>query len=170
MSNTNSNLMANFVADPRVHNEVTAEYGRKRSIADQFEVDSADLTDTDVIHLCAIPSNARILSILLANDDLAATALAADVGLRNEDLSQISAAIDSVFDADSTQLQAAVAGPGTEQRYIVPDINTRLQKAWELAGLAEDPGGHLVLCMPITTSAGTPASGTLSFDVEIVVD
>ena len=81
MANANSNLIANIVANPPVHNHVGVSGGRVRVMADTF-TSSGWAVANDTITLCRLPSNARIWSIRIATGDLGSGASAIfDLGL-----------------------------------------------------------------------------------------
>jgi len=165
--------MAANDASPQASNPVGLQGGRKRIIQDNFEVAAEDVTDIgDIIRLARVPSNARLISLQVGNDDLdgGGPTLAADLGLYNS-------ATDDVVDVDafasaSTQLQAAAALTNLIDEALATAAKlTRVgNRVWEDAGLSADPGGNMDIAFTLTAAATTPAAGTIAFLIEYVVD
>lgn len=138
-------------------------------------VDNAD----DNILIGIVPSNAKITSIKVYNDDLdsnGAPTLAANLGLFygiNNVVSGVKKTSGDVLDADAfatavTTLQAANTS-GVELRFEVADIANIGQEAWQIGGLSEDCGGMLYIGFDLTTAAATAAAGDISVVIEYIV-
>lgn len=167
MTTKKSNIVTNYTATPRVAN-VTQEFGGRVRIAQgSIALATGDLDANDVVLLAPIPTNASIISIRLASDDMdsGSPALLWDVGLHDMN----GTAKDADFYAtDITLGQAATAF--TEYRFEAADINTAGSFVWEDAGDTSDPGGTYYLSMTVSTAPATAVAGDLSFIVQYVVD
>tara|TARA_R110001583_G_C5419346_1_gene387672 strand:+ start:50 stop:598 length:549 start_codon:yes stop_codon:yes gene_type:complete len=162
---------------PRTLLEAGSAQGKFRVFADTIAAATGDIDDNDILMLAEVPSNAKIHSIKLYNDDLdSGTALAVDVGLYNgetkftdTDGSSTAYAAGGVIDRDAyataiTTLQGAVT-VGTEVAYEARNINAVNNFVWEDGGLTSDPGVPLRIAITVETAAGTAVAG----DVTIVV-
>lgn len=109
--------------------------------------------------LIRIPSNARIGSILIAND--AMTAGAGSLGLY--DIAAVGGAVVSVA-LFGTGISLASAVAYTNQ--YLPDIALCEKRVWELLGLAKDPGKAYDITLTLTTAV--TAAGTLSARADFV--
>lgn len=152
--------------------------GVKKTVIDKIAVATTSTDDVgDIIMLGPIPSNAKILSIKLFNDDLdsnGAPTLAADVGLYYSGIGNV---VSGVAKTSGTVVSATCIGTaittlqaanttGVEIRFKAGDIVDIVKEAWELGGLTADCGGLLNLGLTITTAAATGAAG----DVVVVID
>lgn len=141
--------------------------GRQRVAAGTVALATGDLDAADIILLTRVPSNARVLSILLFNDDLG-TVLTVDVGLYNTDgtvkdddaYSEVVALDVANEDGQEVAYDAAAGSRGIEELG---------QRVFEDAGDASDPGGLFDIGLTVVTST-TPAAGDLSWIVTFVVD
>jgi hypothetical protein len=106
-----------------------------------------------------IPSNARISSILLANDAL--TAGVVNVGLY-EIAANGGALVNGTIFATGTSLASAAAYTNV----YLPDIALVEKRVWELLGLAKDPGRAYDITLTVTTAV--TAAGTISARVDFV--
>ena len=156
--------------------------GKVRVWSDTIAAATTDIDDDDIIMMAEIPSNAKIKSIMLYNDDLdsnGSPALVTDVGIYNGNIKFTSSAgtayaAEGVIDRDcygtvSTVLQAAVTA-GTEFRYETLGIETVGNYMWEDGGLPEDPGRMLRIALTIETVAATAAAGDITMVVEYIVN
>lgn len=127
----------------------------------------------DVVLIAEVPSNAKIRSLSVKNDDLdshSTPTLAVDIGLfyAGDSVGQsltlrksLGDELDVDFFASAvTTLQAAVV-TWTELThesgvYGIEDYDLEL---WEAAGLTSDPGGHFIIGTKVTTAAATAAAG-----------
>lgn len=168
MTTKKSDIVTNYTAVPRVANATQVLGGRVRIIQGTIALATGDLDANDIILLSPVPTNASIISIKLAADDLdsnVSPTLAWNVGLHALDGST---AKDADFYATAITLgQAATAF--TEYRFEAADINTTGTKVWQNAGDTSDPGGSYYLSMTASTGAATAAAGDLSFIIEYVV-
>lgn len=174
----NSELVTNLVASPQIASH--RKSGRIKTVIDQQAVATSSIDEaSDTILLCPIPSNAVIIDLLIMNDDLdsnGAPALEGDFGLvysgigGNQTLNgnTIGTAIDLNCFADaSAELQAANTS-WTSVRNATDDITNVDKEAWEVAGLASDPGGILLVSFTVGTAAATAAAGDLVARVDYI--
>ena len=169
-------------ATPRSLMEAGSGTGKLRVFMDTIAAATTDIDDNDIIMLAEVPSNSKVISIKLYNDDLdSGTAIVTDVGLYNggtkfndTDASLTAYAAEGVIDRDcygtvSTVLQGAVTS-GTEYRFETLNINTIANYAWEDGGLTSDPGVPLRIALTIETVAATAAAGDITMVVQYVVN
>lgn len=132
----------------------------------------------DVILMLPLPSQARVLSLRIYNDDLdtGGTSGAVNVGIYNGpekfvDPTDGSFAAYAVIDADAfasaiTTLTAANTA-GVEIRFeagagTAGDHADAGKALWEVAGLDKDPDKIMVVGITVTTAMTTPAAGTIT--------
>jgi len=169
-------------ATPRGLMEAGSGTGKVRVFMDTIAALTTDIDDDDVIMLAEVPSNSKIISIKLYNDDLdGGSGLVTDIGLYNggtkftdTDGSATVYAAAQVIDRDcyatlSTDLRAAVTA-GTEFRFETLNINTIANFVWEDGGLTSDPGVPLRVALTIETVAGSAAAGDITMVVQYVVN
>ena len=169
-------------ATPRGLMEAGSGTGKVRVFMDTIAALTTDIDDDDVIMLAEVPSNSKIISIKLYNDDLdGGSGLVTDIGLYNggtkfndTDASVTAYAAEAVIDRDcygtlSTDLRAAVTA-GTEFRFETLNINTIANFVWEDGGLTSDPGVPLRIALTIETVAGSAAAGDITMVVQYVVN
>jgi len=169
-------------ATPRGLMEAGSGTGKLRVFMDTIAAATTDIDDNDVIMLAEVPSNSKIISIKLYNDDLdGGSGLVTDIGLYNggtkftdTDGSATAYAAEAVIDRDcygtlSTDLRAAVTA-GTEFRFETMNINTIANFVWEDGGLTSDPGVPLRVALTIETVAGSAAAGDITMVVQYVVN
>jgi len=169
-------------ATPRGLMEAGSGTGKVRVFMDTIAAATTDIDDDDVIMLAEVPSNSKIISIKLYNDDLdGGSGLVTDIGLYNggtkfndTDGSATAYAAEQVIDRDcygtlSTDLRAAVTA-GTEFRFETMNINTIANFVWEDGGLTSDPGVPLRVALTIETVAGSAAAGDITMVVQYVVN
>lgn len=173
-----STNLTNITASP-----ITALSGKSGQLITQIDTIEADTTAVDNaddnILIGMVPSNAKITSIVLFNDDLdsnGSPALVANLGLFygiDNVVSGVKKTTGDVIDADCfatliTTLQSANT-TGVELRFEVADIANIGQEAWQIAGLTADCGGHLFIGLDISTAAATAAAGTISMRVKYFI-
>ena len=169
-------------ATPRGLMEAGSGTGKLRVFMDTIAAATTDIDDDDVIMLAEVPSNSKIISIKLYNDDLdGGSGLVTDIGLYNggtkfndTDASATAYAAEALIDRDcygtlSTDLRAAVTA-GTEFRFETLNINTVANFVWEDGGLTSDPGVPLRIALTIETVAGSAAAGDITMVVQYVVN
>jgi len=162
MATVNSTLVSNFEALPQVANNAHELGGVKRVAQGTLEITSS--SDSDVIMLAPLPTNASITSLQLASDDLdTGTDLVWDIGLYDDEGTAVDA---DVYADGTTVFRAATAF--TEFRHTTADINTAGQQLWEDGGLSSDPGG--VYYVAVFVEAAGASDGTLSFKIEYVIN
>ena len=182
MATAYSTELTNYEATPQVMVDSASAGGKVRVWSDTIAAATTDIDDDDIIMMAEIPSNAKIKSIMLYNDDLdtgGSPALVTDVGIYNGNIKFTSSAgtayaAEGVIDRDcygtvSTVLQAAVTA-GTEFRYETLGIETVGNYMWEDGGLPEDPGKMLRIALTIETVAATAAAGDVTMVVEYIVN
>ena len=169
MATAKSVEITNLDASPRVISEVGSVHGKMRVFADTIAAGTGDIDNDDVIMMAQIPSNAKVMSIKLYNDDLdsnGSPTLAANVGLYNED--------GTVLDEDCyataiTTLQAANTA-GVEVAFEAKNVNAIANHAWEDGGLSEDPGVPLRIALTMSNVAATAAAGDITMVVTYITD
>jgi len=129
---------------------------------------TTDLEAADILKICPLPSNARLISIQMSNSDLdgsGSPALDYHLGLYDQDGNALD---NDVFVNQGTELQ----GPASNSELLPPvDLDADFGKrVWEQADLTEDPRSFIDLCLTIDTVAATPAAGDIAFTVLYVVD
>lgn len=168
MATQNSDLVANLEATPSVANATQELAGRVRVAQGTIAVAADGTGSGDIIMLAPVLTNASIMSIRLAADDLdsnGSPTLAWNVGLYTsggtvKDVDAYASAI--------TLGQAATAF--TEYRFEAANITTCGQRVWEDAGDTSDPTATYYVAASVSTAAATGAAGDLSFIIEYVVD
>ena len=121
---------------------------------------TTDLEAADILKICPLPSNARLISIKMSNTDLDF-----HLGLYDQDGNALD---NDVFVNQGTQLQAAASNSE-----LLPPVDLDAdfgKRVWEQADLTEDPRSFIDLCLTIDTVAATPAAGDIAFTVLYVVD
>lgn len=181
MATAKSVEITNLDASPRVISEVGNVHGKMRVFMDTIAAGTGDIDASDVIMMAEVPSNAKIVSIKLFNDDLdsnGSPTLATHVGLYNGatkfTIGGTETAAEAVVDADcyataSTALQAANT-TGTELAYEVRNVNAVANHVWEDGGLSEDPKVPLRIALTISNVAATAAAGDITMVVTYITD
>jgi hypothetical protein len=184
MATAYSTELTSYEATPQVMVSPASAGGKVRVWSDTIAAATTDIDDNDIIMMAEIPSNAKIKSIKLYNDDLdsnGSPALVTDVGIYNgnvkfndTDGSATAYAAEGVIDRDCygtvmTVLQGAVTA-GTEVRYETLGIETVGNFMWEDGGLTSDPGRMLRIALTIETVAATAAAGDITMVVEYIVN
>lgn len=140
--------------------------------------------DGDAVILCQVPSNARIVSIEIFNDDLdTGTDSLVNIGVYNggeqfndTDASATLYAADAVVDEDAYQstsplLRAVTNGGGDNFAFGASTRrNAPLKSVWEDAGLTSDPGVPLRIGITQTATVSGAAAGDLGMVVTYVTD
>jgi len=176
--------LTSLEATPQVMVSPASATGKVRVWSDTIAAGTGDIDDNDILMMAEIPSNSKIKSIKLYNDDLdsgGSPALVTDVGIYNgnvkfndTDGSATAYAAEGVIDRNCygtvmTVLQAAVTA-GTEVRYETLGIETVGNFMWEDGGLTSDPGRMLRIALTIETVAATAAAGDITMVVEYIVN
>lgn len=181
MATTKANTITLLDASPRLRLESGIISAKSRVFADTVAVADGDFdADGDILYLAEVPSNAKIVSIKLFNDDLdAGTDSAVNIGIYNGGTAFTSStpttyAADALIDEDSyataiTTFQTANTA-GVEVAFEARNINAIDNYVWEDAGLPEDPGVPLRIVATQTAAVATDAAGDVSIIVEYVVD
>lgn len=165
-----STMVTNFEAIPQVMNNLV----NQKVIVDKIALLTTSMDDVgDVILMCPIESNAKIIRIGVLNDALAASGLAYNVGLyysgiggsqkKNGKTSGTVVDADNIGTAVAFSTARLVLG---DLRFEADDIVNVSKEMWEVAGLTEDPGGHFYIGLTCSTVATTPAAGDIVMIVE----
>ena len=184
MATAKSVEVTNLDTTPRTLLEAGSGHGKMRVFMDTIAAGTGDIDNDDVIMFAEIPSNSKIVSIVVYNDDLdsgGSPSLTTNAGLYNgqttftdTDASSTSYAAAAVLDEDCyasaiTTLQAANTS-GVELAYEARNINAVANFVWEDGGLSSDPGVPLRVAFTISTAAATAAAGDITTVVTYVVD
>ena len=166
-----------FLAPGNVHGNLHQSMDVRACAADDLNADG------DAVILCQVPSNARITSIRIFNDDLdTGTDSAVNIGVYNgneqfndTDASQTLYAADAVIDEDaytagSPQLRAASGGGDDLAFNQGGRRNAPLQSVWEDAGLTSDPGVPLRIGITQTATVSGAQAGDVVMLVQYVTD
>lgn len=179
MATTKATTITLMDATPRLRLERGIINAKVRTFADTVSVTGTDFdADGDIVVLAEVPSNAKIMSIKLFNDDLdSGSTSAPNVGLYNGATKFTSStpttyAADALIDEDAyasaiTTLQAANT-TGVELAFEARDINAVDNYVWEDAGLPEDPGVPLRIALTQTATVAGATTGDISVIVEYV--
>ena len=163
MATTKSVEITNLDATPRTTLEAASAGGKLRVWMDTIAVGTGDLDDDDVIILGQVPSNAKIVSLRIYNDDLNSGSGTHNLGLYNGPqaytISGTTKDAAAVIDEDcyvtySTAFRAALTEP-VELLAETRNINAIANFVWEDGGFSEDP--KVPLRLAVTMSATGPA-------------
>jgi hypothetical protein len=159
--NTNSDLIANAVATPRVPNPAGLDGGVIRSKQALVAVANGD-SATSTLRLFRLPSCAYVRDLDLTSADIGTTT-AADVGLYYPTTHSNGG---TVIDVDAFASAVSLSGGAislSTARFesgaaagLYTNYNKRL---WEQAGLTSDPGGEFDVVLTLTGAAD--AAGTV---------
>ena len=180
MATVKSVEITNLDATPRTTLEAASAGGKLRVWMDTIAVGTGDLDNDDIIVMAQIPSNAKIVSLRIYNDDLNSGSGTHNVGLYNGPqaytisgtTTDAAAVIDEdCYATDSDAFQAATTITTGLEEYLVEvrNINAIANFVWEDGGLSEDP--KVPLRIAITMSAtGTAVAGDITMVVLYTVD
>tara|TARA_E500000318_G_scaffold12597_1_gene11592 strand:+ start:2140 stop:2694 length:555 start_codon:yes stop_codon:yes gene_type:complete len=166
----------NFLAPGNVGGNVHVSMDSRACAAGDLNADG------DAVILCQVPSNARIISILLINDDLdSGTTSAINIGVYNgneqfndTDGSQTLYAADAIIDEDAFAEVATdlrIFNSGTEVGFrTAARKNAPLQSVWEDAGLTSDPGVPLRIALTQTATVSGAQAGDVVMVVQYITD
>lgn len=161
MTTTYGSHITNFDATPPATVNSRFHGGVVKACVDTFELADTDNDDAHIVF--RVPIDAVLLSVKMAADDLGTTGTI-DIGFHKKNYDGTYTAVDVDAIASAINVNAAATGL-TEYRFEAANINTALQTAWELAGLAARPAyGDLYLS--ISTPAGTTAVGTVTMQIQ----
>lgn len=138
--------------------------GKVRSFADTVEIAAAD-DDGSTFRIARVHSSWRIRSIRGYNDAIT-SGTAYEIGLY-----QTAENGGAVVDADayaSAVSMATASTAGVEYAFEARNIDKIQNRVWQDAGLTSDPNRYYDLVVTATTIGS--AAGTLSFDIECVVE
>ena len=179
MATAKSVEITNLDATPRTTLEAASGGGKLRVWMDTIAAGTGDLDDNDIMVMAQVPSNAKLVSLQIYNDDLdGATSAAFNVGLYNGPqaytISGTTTDAAAVIDEDcyvpaSTQFQGAVTDP-VELLAETRNVNAIANFVWEDGGLAQDPGVPLRIAITMSATPGSAAAGDITMVVQYVVD
>ena len=121
-------------ATPREVLETGSLEGRMRVASGTIAAGTGDIDNDDVLMMVQIPSNAKVLSIKVFNDDLdsnGSPTLAANVGLYQENGTVLD---EDCYATTITTLQAAKTA-GVEVAFEARNVNAVSNFSWEGGGL-----------------------------------
>ena len=180
MATVKSVEITNLDATPRTTLEAASAGGKLRVWMDTYAAGTGDLDNNDIIVMAQVPSNAKLTSIRVYNDDLdGATSATFNVGLYNGPqaytISGTTTDAAAVIDEDcyvteSTQFQAAVTTAPVELLAEARNINAIANFVWEDGGLSEDPKVPLRIAITMSATPGSAAGGDITMVVQYVVD
>ena len=172
--------ITNLDATPRTTLEAASGGGKLRVFMDTIAAGTGDLDDNDIMVMAQVPSNAKLVSLQIYNDDLdGATSATFNVGLYNGPqaytISGTTTDAAAVIDEDcyvteSTQFQAAVTTAPVELLAEARNINAIANFVWEDGGLSEDPKVPLRIAITMSATPGSAAGGDITMVVKYVVD
>ena len=167
MSEQNSNIYTGQIASPPTRFDVGELGGRERVVVGNVVLATNDFdADGDIIRLCKLPSNARVTSIMMSNDDLGTSndmniGLYADEGALIDEDEFATGVV--VFDTATTVMTEHLgSGIGSAELNLEETL-------WERAGLTADTGLMYEICLT-QTAAVTEAAGDVAFIIKYTVD
>lgn len=171
MTNTNAGIVSSQLSTSTTMSEPGKMGGRVRVATDNIAVTTADFdADGDTVVLAALPSNARIHSIIFGNDSLAAT-MTANIGLYDwTKEAGLGAVIDEDYFASALDVAAAnghIQVVGESDNAV--SINEFGDRLWEIDNETTDPGGHYAVVLTAASAATTGASGDVSYAIYYTV-
>jgi len=160
---------------------LSGKRGELVTVIDKVALAATDIDNTnDQILFGPIPSNAKLVSVRLFNDDLDSNGtptLAFDVGLYYSGIGSGQVAlgkvsgdiidVDCIATAITTCQSANVSG--TELRFEAGDIVDITKEMWDLGGLSTDPGGLVYVGFDVTTAAATGAAGDMVVILQYII-
>lgn len=154
VANTKSTLITNADATPPVLTTASTSQGRVFAASGTVETLAAD-DAASVYRLCRVPSNARILSVLLGSDAITG-ASASDVGVY-QTAANGGAVVDADFFADDVDISSATAFTEVILERVATDIAKCEMPLWQLLGLTSDPSRDYDIAVTVNdvTAAGT---------------
>ncbi len=179
MPTTLSEEITNLQASPRVLNPVGLAGGRERICQGTLEVADGDFdADADEIHLCTLPGNARVTSIMIGADamDTSTTSLV-NVGFSR--VSAVSPSTTTIVDEDYfatvvTSFRGALRlTEFVDESGITGAAGNAEQwgeRLWEIAADASDTGTYFNITMTQTATVTTDAAATIYYVVRYVID
>ena len=160
MSTKKTDIIANQDLAPPVFNDPGLSFAHLLSSIGRVAVAITDIELNDIIVLEQFPASARILDILILNDDLdsAGPTLTYKLGVYDEDDVALD---DDIYGATKTDLQAAVTDWTSIDGRGIELVGQRL---WEDAGIASapDPGTEFRIAMDIDAAAATAVAGDIA--------
>ena len=174
--------ITNLDATPRTTLEAASGGGKLRVFMDTIAAGTGDLDNDDIIVLAQVPSNAKLTSIRIYNDDLdGATSAEFNVGLYNGPqaytISGTTTDAEAVIDedcyaTDSDAFQAATTVTTGTEEFLTEarNINAIANFVWEDGGLSEDPKVPLRIAITMSATPGSAAAGDITMVVQYVVD
>ena len=166
-----------FLDPGNVHGNLHQSMDVRACAADDLNADG------DAVILAQVPSNARITSIMIYNDDLDSGANSlVNIGIYNgneqfndTDASETLYAADAVIDEDAYAAASSVlrtaSTNGSEFAFSLSTRkNAPLAAVWEDAGLTSDPGVPLRIALTQTATVSGAQAGDVVMVVQYVTD
>lgn len=132
------------------------------------EVATTSLDETnDRVMLLALPAQARIIDLILFNDDLdtnVSPALTLDIGVfyKNQAGQTAGGVVAEACIANNLTTGQAANTAGVRVLTNAVNIDDIGKPLWEVAGLTTNPGGDLYIGISVETAAATAAAGTVT--------
>ena len=176
MATTLSTQVTNLQASPRVLNPVGLAGGRERVCQGNFEVVANDFdANGDEIHLCTLPGNARVTSILLGGDTMdSGTDTLVNVGFSR--VSSVDPSTTTIIDEDYFSTVLTIFQAASRLTEAVDDANTAAaiadwgERLWEIAGDSTDTGTYFNITMTQTATVSGAQLATVKYAVKYVID
>lgn len=175
MATVYSTVLTNLDAVPRLITDAANLGGKLRIAAATIEVATGDIDNNDIILLTELPSNAKLHSLVVYNDDLdsnVSPTLAANIGLYAGVRFTDTDSSFTVYQKDAVISESAYASAittlqdenteGSELAFEVNDIASIADRVWQDAGLTSDPKVVLRLGITISNVAATAVAGTIT--------
>lgn len=176
MATTVSTEVTNLRASPRVLNAVGLQGGRERICQGNFEVADGDFdADGDEIHLCTLPGNARVTSIMIGGDQMdSSTTSIVNIGFSR--VSATDSSTTTIIDEDYfatlvTSFRAALRlTEFVDESLAAALIADRGERLWEIAADATDTGTYFNITMTQTATVTTDIAATIMYIVRYTID
>lgn len=163
--------ITNREASPRVaNNPGQGAAGQVRTVRSHLASVTASLSATSVIRMVAVPSTARVMSVIV--DSEAQTAGKFNVGVyrTNADGGLVAATnADSFFTTDLDCASAVINQQCVLKATSRNTIAKMNQPLWQAIGMASDPKTDLDICLTVHTTDVTTGTGAVQMHVSYVV-
>lgn len=157
-----SAAVTNFDASPQVQAMANQQGSPERIIKGTHAFSAVgELEATDIFRFARVPANALIHEIIIYKDDLATTALTADVGLyaKNDGAVKDVDAYASAYDLNGADTA------GTNVAFEARNINLMLNQVYQDAGDSDASAGEYDLALTFVTSTA-PLAADISWVVK----
>ena len=176
MANMNSTEIANTWATPQVHNMPRNDHGRIRIKQGSVEVTGTSFdADGDTVRLCELPTNASVISIKLAVDDIdSGTNTAFNVGLYQRGTATAPGTLidEDCYASALTYGQTAQALTEIMLEAAATNIDNIGQMVYldADATATSDPATLYELVLTQTATVGGVSTGTYAYQVMYAID